>query len=437
MNDQQWLSERKNAIHLLRSGLSVRQVSEQLGHSPGWVSKWKIRYATQGWTGLTSQSRAPKRSPQEYDEEMRRTICQIRSELEAEAATGQGLYYVGAPTLRARLQTRLPSGKRLPSTATIERVLHDAGMSRPIQVRMEAVDYPRLRPAAPHQVHQLDIVPHHFPKVGPAVACFNRLDIVSRYPTGETSAHKSSRDAARFLLKLWHDLGIATYTQMDNESCFCGGHTHSYVLGKVVRLCLLVGTQPVFIPIRHPKSNGAVERFHQAYNKHVWKAHYLDDLTTVNFHGDAFFTLYRAHHYPRLLRGQTPQQVHQSAVQRTLPAEFAPVLKTLPITEGHIHFIRKVEDDAAIPVLNARWTVPDSAIGPGVWATLTLSTGQSNGLLAVYTDAPDQPARRCLITHPFPLPSRVVPLHPDFRPLVIPPFWAKARQFVQKAFTMF
>lgn len=437
MNDHQWQSERNNAIHLLRSGLSVEQVSQQMGRSPGWVSKWKSRYDAQGWAGLVSQSRAPKHSPHEYDEETRQMICQIRSELEAEATNGQGLCYVGAPTIRARLPTRRPSAEPIPSTATIERVLHDAGLSRTKQDPAETVRYPRLRPAAPHQVHQIDIVPHHFPKEGQAVACFNGLDIVSRYPTGQTYAHKSSRDAARFLLKLWDDLGVATYTQMDNESCFCGGHTHPYVLGKVVRLCLLVGTQPVFIPIRHPKSNGAVERFHQAYNKHVWKAHYLDDLTKVNFHGDAFFALYRATHHPMALKGQTPQQVHQIAAQPDLPAEFAPDLKALPITEGQIHFIRKVEDDAAIPVLNARWTVPDSVVGQGVWATLTLSTTQPNGVLAVYTDPPDVSSRHCLISHTFPLPDQVVPLRPEFRPVVVQPLWYQALRFVQKAFTMF
>jgi putative transposase len=436
MNDHQWQSEREKAIHLLRSGLTVTQVSQEMGRSSSWVSKWKTRYATQGWAGLVSQSRAPKHSPHEYDEETRQMIGQIRSELEAEGAKGQGLCYVGAPTIRARLQQRLPAGTAIPRTATIERVLHDAGMTRPKQDPAKAVAYPRLHPTAPHQVHQIDIVPHHFSKDPQAVDCFNGLDVVSRYPTGHTYAHKSSQDAARFLLKLWRELGIATYTQMDNESCFCGGHTHPYVLGKVVRLCLLVGTQPIFIPIRHPKSNGAVERFHQAYDKHVWEAHYLADLTTVNFHGDAFFAAYRASHYPSALGGRTPQQTHQAYPQRGLPREFIPDLKALPITEGQIHFIRKVEADGAVPILNARWPVSDSQVGQGVWTTLTLSTGKTNAELAVYTDAPDALSRHRLITHPFPIPGPVVPLSPDFRPTVAQPFLYKALRVVQKAFTM-
>jgi hypothetical protein len=37
----------------------------------------------------------------------------------------------------------------------------------------------------------------------------------------------------------------------------------------VLRLALLVGTQLVFSPVRHPESNGTIERFHQDYSKNV------------------------------------------------------------------------------------------------------------------------------------------------------------------------
>jgi len=34
---------------------------------------------------------------------------------------------------------------------------------------------------------------------------------------------------------------LPDYTQVDNESCFSGGFTHPGVLGKVLRLGLMVG----------------------------------------------------------------------------------------------------------------------------------------------------------------------------------------------------
>lgn len=48
----------------------------------------------------------------------------------------------------------------------------------------EEVIYPRLHPTEPGQLCQSDIVPH-FLWGGDAVACFNAINVVSRYPTGQ------------------------------------------------------------------------------------------------------------------------------------------------------------------------------------------------------------------------------------------------------------
>ncbi len=53
------------------------------------------------------------------------------------------------------------------------------------------------------------------------------------------------------------------------------------MLGRVVRFALWVGTEVVFSPVRHPESNGYVERFHQEYDRHVWRDTYLADLAEV------------------------------------------------------------------------------------------------------------------------------------------------------------
>lgn len=98
----------------------------------------------------------------------------------------------------------------------------------------------------------------HFPTGGAAVACFNAIDVVSRYPTGWATARRRAQEAVDFLLPVWRELGLAHDTQVDS-----GGCTHPYVLGKLVRLALHVGTELGFSPIRHPQRNASVERFHQ------------------------------------------------------------------------------------------------------------------------------------------------------------------------------
>lgn len=86
------------------------------------------------------------------------------------------------------------------------------------------------------------------------MACFNAIDVVSRYPTGNAYEQRRSQAAATFLIQVWQAIGIPHYTQVDNEGCFNGGATHPYVLGRVVRLALQVGTELLFSPVYHPRS---------------------------------------------------------------------------------------------------------------------------------------------------------------------------------------
>lgn len=140
--------------------------------------------------------------------------------------------------------------------------------------------------------------------------CFNAIDIVSRYPTGLAFPQRRSRDAADFLIHTWQEIGIPQYTQVDNEGCFSGGATHPYVLGRVVRLALQVGTELVFSPVYHPASNGYIERFHQDYDRHVWEDTYLANRAQVNQQATHFFADYRDSLHHSALDEQSPNQLH-------------------------------------------------------------------------------------------------------------------------------
>ncbi len=294
----------------------------------------------------------------------------------------------------------------LPSVLTIERVISQAGLTKPKQ-KTEKVEitYPTLKPDQPHQLIQVDIVPH-FLRGGQRVSCFDALDVVSRYPTGQAFLQKRSQDAAQFLIQVWQNIGLPQYTQVDNEGCFSGGATHPYVLGKVVRLALLVGTELVFSPTYHPKSNGFVERFHQDYNQHVWQDTYLQNMRAVNQRADHFFQLYRQRKGHRRLGKQTPAECHQQQPLRKLETDFA-LPNKLPLCEGRVHFMRRIRADGTIRVLNVDWIVPGRKPDSGVWVTLELTS--SGATLSVFDAAPDRVERNCLISHPFPLKEPVLP----------------------------
>ena len=418
------IEDRRSAIHLLRAGQSVNSVAVELGKSTRWVRKWRKRYQTEGWDGLKDRSRRPHNIVRQTDIETRQKIRKSRSELEAEASEEKGLKYIGGQAIRTRLKEK--GVQPLPSVATIERVIREAGMTRPYQrANAPEVKYPHLKIEDSQSLIQVDIVPHYL-KGGERVACFNAIDVASRYPTGKAYVQRRSREAEDFLIQTWQELGIPKYTQVDNESCFSGGFTHPYVLGKVIRLALQAGTELIFSPVRHPQSNGFVERFHRDYNKHVWEDTYLSSIAEVQAQGQHFFALYRKRPHKRL-NEQTPEIVHQSPIR--LPLDLTTTTEKRPLYAGQVHFIRKVLADNTISVLNVYWPVPKAKPDQGVWSTLAITT--SDAKLIIFDETPDVFARKRLATHHFKLSEPVLP-HPLSVPIVPSSFFSSAFRFVAR-----
>jgi transposase InsO family protein len=398
-------TERKIAVMQLKQGKTMTEVASNLNRSLGWVSKWKQRYEAGSWTGLKEQSRAPLKHGNQLPATVKEAIIQTRLELEAEAELGDGLKYIGGQAIKTRLKQNEVTP--LPSVPTIERAIRATGLTKPKSKPDQAeIIYPRLRPLQPHQLCQVDIVPH-FLQGGQRIASFNAIDVVSRYPVGRSYEQRRSQDAADFLTYVWQEVGIPQYTQVDNEGCFSGGTTHKHVLGKVVRLALTVGTELVFSPVNHPKSNGAVERFHQDYNQHVWEDTYLSDLAAVNQRGASFFALYRQRKDHSQLDGQTPTTVHHQQQPEKLDADFQMSPQKLPLREGCIHFMRRVTLERTVRVLNANWTVPQCDPTKGVWVTVAFKP--KGATLSIYDEAPDVKDRHCLATYAFPLKEPVLP----------------------------
>ncbi|MGA7272818.1 MAG: helix-turn-helix domain-containing protein [Acidimicrobiia bacterium] len=421
MSEQADQEDRKALIHLLNSGKTPREAAQILARSRGWAYKWKDRFEQEGWAGLQARSRAPQHIARQTSAEIRQEILRIRSELEAEAENKDNLGYIGADAIYGRL---LVHGiESPPAVSTIERILRHAGKTRPRLPQAEKeVVYPHLKPSGVHQLTQVDIVPHYLTG-GESIACFNSIDVVSRYPAGKQYANKRSRDALDFILHTWRELGLSDYLQMDNESCFSGGYKHPGVIGKVVRLALYVGVQPVFSPFYHPESNAFVERFHQDYSNFVWKKEHLEDLAAVRQRSALFYPNYRSSHHHSALAGRSPLQIHRAVPARKLPLGFSPPTP-LPLTAGQLHFLRAVNEKHSVPILNQIWSAGLGQPGQGVWATLSIQL--SGATLRIYDAAPDAPKRCCLAEHPFLLNEPVMPLQPQFAQRQTTPNWWQA-----------
>lgn len=405
-----WQTKRQDAVALLACGEKPSTVARKLGCSLRWVYKWQKRYEQAGWSGLESRSRAPHRHPTALEAQVKQAIRNARQELELEAQEPERLSYIGAAAVRARLQAK--GLECLPSESSIERELRRAGLSHPPAVAEPQVIYPQLQPSEAHQLVQVDIYPRIM-QGGQAVACFNALDVVSRYPSGWQSFTTSAQDATEFLSQVWQEGGIPTYTQVDNEACFSGGFTHPYVLGRVVRLALLVGTELVFTPFYHPQSNGSIERFHQDYDRHTWAKFQFTSLEMIRHCSKQFFHNYRHSGHHSALKGSSPAQFQPAHPFRKLAVTFQ-IPDPLPLMPGRVHFIRRVDAQHHIKVMNVAWPLLQAEPHQGVWATLELSPRQAH--LLVYDAAPDALARKRLTRYPFPLKETVLSSNSNLSP---------------------
>lgn len=401
---------RDSLIHLIRSGKSPENAAKELEYSSSWAYKWWGRYNKDGWEGLKSRSRAPEHHPNRITSKMQERIVQIRNELEQEAKQPDKLSYIGAYAIRGRmLESRL---KDIPSLSTIEKTLRLAGMIRPPRTEAEKkIVYPHLHIHHAHQLTQMDIVPHYL-SGGTLAHCFNAIDVASRYPDGKPYDRKTTNNVLNFCVKMFQTIGISEFTQMDNESSFNGGRTHPYVIGRVARLLLLVGTQLVYSPFYHPESNAYVERFHQDYGKNVWEKVPMQDLLEVHTVASRFFARYRISKHHSQLAGQSPISLHFEKPFRVLPKNFV-LPKPLPITEGKIHFMRAVSRSQTIPIFNVDWSAGLAEPDHSVWATLFITLHGAR--LRIYDQAPDVLKRRCFADHLFPLSEPVIPLLPKFQ----------------------
>jgi len=126
----------------------------------------------------------------------------------------------------------------------------------------------------------------------------------------------------------------------------------------------------------------------------------------VQSKGDAFFERYRHSEHHSALHSLTPHTRHAQVEAQKLSPDFVLPSSKLPLYEGRVHFMRRVEADGTISVLNVRWTVPNAHPDQGVWATLEFQT--SGATLKIYNAAPDVPDRHCLVSYLFPLKEPVL-----------------------------
>ena len=197
--------------------------------------------------------------------------------------------------------------------------------------------YPKPEAICANNIHQADLVGPRFIKYDGRFYCLNTMDIATHRIKLNPSRRKDDESMAEGLIHTWKELGIPDFLQMDNELSFRGSNRYPHSLGLVLRLCLLLKIQPMFIPQGEPWRNGEIERSQDTFDK-------------------AFFRSQKFLSFKELCL-----EVPESS---QLPKE------KIPIEDSYIHFFRFIRSDRQLYIFAEKSKVSKDIVYEYVKATI-------------------------------------------------------------------
>jgi len=355
--------ERIRAVSRYLSGESAKTICQSTGRPKKWLYKWVARSKSGDADWFADDSRAPKHSPSKTSSEMTREIVEARQSLEQTLYACRGVF-----SIRQKLSD--DGTTDAPSDSTINRVISTAGLvSRRVPRAKVGTPYPAPVADGPNDVHQLDLWGPRYLGVGKSCYVLNIIDVARRMPSIHPVADKSFRCLIPSILRCWQTVGIPKVLQMDNAVA-TGNSLHPGSICKMLRVCLLVGIQVLFVPFAEPWRQGVVEKFNDFLDKSFFCAHRFHDLADMCEKAQDFQHYCRHGRHLSALRGRTASQAFPEAPVSLLPEDFAVDVDKLAIPPGKISFIRMVRSDCQVDVLGLKFPVDETYYREYVTGTL-------------------------------------------------------------------
>jgi transposase InsO family protein len=240
-----------------RASINVTAVCRDEGVSRAVFYKYVERVRREGLDGLEERSRRPRLSPQQTPVEVEDRVVRLRKELD-----DAGLDH-GATSIQWRLGQRGGLAK-VPSVATIHRILVRRGLVVPEPRKRPKVSFRRFEAPAPNEMWQIDHT--DWVIATGVVKIFNLLDDHSRVLIRSRAvAEATSEEAWATFCDGAHRWGLPAGTLSDNGLCFSGKLRHVEVFFEAQ--LREAGVRPVTSRPFHPQTAGKVERFQQTLKK--------------------------------------------------------------------------------------------------------------------------------------------------------------------------
>jgi putative transposase len=340
---------RQRAIALYLQGWNKSEIARKVQRSRRWVQRWIGRYKPETPTvSLQDHSRAPKHIPWAYPERIKKMVLQMRV---ARERGRRGKYQYALVSAQAIYYELRELGiSPLPTPDTIHLWLKQAGQIRERKVRKAPnPTYPVLPCKAVNDVQELDFKgPFYLQDHAHKYYLMVLRDKWSKKTALRALATKSMDAILDFLMSAWQRMGCPRYLKMDNCLDFRGSNLYPRSPSKLMRVCLDLGVQPVFIPLREPWRNGVVENLNGLLARFLFRTHTFENEKQLHQAVQRMQTTINTTHRLPALEGKTPQEFAATASLRYPPAHYDWRTRDLQLVKGKVTFIRFVRKSGRI-----------------------------------------------------------------------------------------
>ena len=312
------MSRARVAVLKVTTGqLSVTTAAAEYGYSRRHLHRLLARYRDAGLEGVEPRSRRPSSNSAATPAAVRERIIEIRLQLSKDGLDA------GPVTIAWHLEQE---GLRPPSTSTIRRVLHAAGLVVPEPRKRPRSSYHHFVAAQPNECWQSDFTHWRLADGSPTgrdVEILNWLDDHSRYLLGCTAHTPVTGDiVSQTFLATAEQHGLPASTLTDNgrvyTARFGGGRN-----GFEYLIAALGITQKNGHP-GHPQTQGKIERFHQTLKRWLAQQPSAATLHDLQAQLDRFRQLYNHQRPHRELARRTPATAYAALPKAAPPGHGQP-----------------------------------------------------------------------------------------------------------------
>lgn len=376
----------------MRAGESIRQVALRFRVTPGQVHYWVKRCHGKRLDrcDFADRKRGPRKSWNRVSASVEDEVLAVRQRLKVDSILGE----YGAPVIRQAMLSA--AVVPVPAVATISRIL----------LRRGAVDALRRqrRPPPPKgwylpavakgqaEVDCFDVIVDLKIQTGPWFSVLTAVALLGGQVQAWPREQLGSPGVVQCLLAHWRELGLSTYAQFDNDTLFQGAHHLPNSLGRVVRVCLLLGVIPVFAPPRELGMQNAIEGFNGLWQEKVWQRFDFPTFLSLCTQSDSYIGAHRQRNAPR-----------SEAAPARIPFPSWLELDLHQPLRGQAIFLRRTDDSGQIALLGHQWPISNHWVHRLVRCEVNFDHEHVQFYGLRRRDPEDQPL---LATHPYRFPTK-------------------------------